>query len=115
MAKRPDSKIQTTDFLAATKDKGALNAVNTQITAPQITKRIPANRRISAVLLTENAENPSFTVGNRDPQRSKVKSASQRVLFLLIAHMQNDLADIFAALKNCVSFCSLGDGQNLVD
>ena len=85
-----------------------------QITTPQMTKRIPTNKRISAVLSTAYTENPSLTIGKSEPHRSIVRSASQTVLFLLIAHAQNYLAHVFAALQDGVSRLCLGDGKNLI-
>ena len=90
-------------------------AAKIEITPPQITKRIPANKRISAVLFTSYAENPSLTIGKSEPHRSIVRSASQTVLFLLIAHAQNHLAHVLSTLQNGMSHLCLGDGKNLID
>ena len=90
-------------------------AAKIEITPPQITKRMPAKSNISAVLFTSYAENPSLTIGKSEPHRSIVRSASQTVLFLFIANIQNYLAHVFAALQNGVSRLCLGDGKNLID
>ena len=90
-------------------------AAKIEITPPQITKRMPAKSNISAVLFTSYAENPSFTIGKSEPHRSIVNSASQTVLFLFIANIQNYLAHVFATLQNGVGRLCLGDGKNLID
>ena len=90
-------------------------AAKIEITPPQITKRMPAKSNISAVLFTSYAENPSFTIGKSEPHRSIVRSASQTVLFLLIAHAQNHLAHVLSTLQYSMCRFCIGDGKNLID